>query len=1755
VRDKIEAIVNLSPMQEGMLFHTLSAPDEGVYIQQLVMRIAGELQIPIFEKAWSKVVARHQALRSAFVWESADKPLQVVFRDVPLPSRLEDWRAEPEPVRLQRWQELADADRVQGFALRRPPLFRLTFVRMGDRDYRFIFTYHHMLLDGWSGSIVFKEVLALYDALRRGRTVALPPAVGLDRYTEWAQNQKPGDPEAFFRAYLAGLRMPTPLYQDLRTARGVAPGAGLDARETRLSREQTAAINGFVRSNRLTLGTLFQGAWAAALSRYTGESEVLFGAVSSGRPADLAGMEQMVGMFINTMPARVRIGPEDRLLPWLAHLQRRMVELREHEHVPLVKIHPWSEITAGMPLFETCQVLENVAMDVTRPFSMVGLDFAMERYSARTSDPITFLVFPGEEVHLQLIFDRARIAPSTAERILDHLETWLEAAPEAADRLVAHLPMLTDRERRQLTVDWAGPTRAIPDARVHGLFAEQARRTPDAVAVRDERRSYTYWELDARADQMAQAVRALGVRRGARVGVCLRRSADMVAALLAVMKANAAYVPLDPAFPRARLEFMAEDAQLAALLAHEGCFERPPVPASQVLLVDRDAARIEGYRAEPLPDESRPDDVAYVLYTSGSTGRPKGVLVQHQALLNFLLGMQALPVVKPGDMLLAVTSLSFDIAGLELFSPLLAGAQVVVASQASVADGSALRDQVERSGATVLQATPATWRMLLAAGWQPKPSLRVLVGGEALRPDLARALAAGGNDVWNLYGPTETTIWSTAWSVDAEAAEIAVGRPIDNTQIYVVDGQGQLVPPGVVGEILIGGAGVALGYLNRPELTAERFVALPAVGSARVYRTGDLGRWREDGTLVMLSRNDAQVKIRGHRIELGEIEAALSAEPLVRHAAVSVVDDVAGDPAIVAYIVADMARAKGQASELAREQGDDWQRAWDDAYEGSGERPASPIDPTFDTRGWSSSYDAKPIPADQMGEWLEATVARVRSLQPRRILEVGCGTGMLLFRLARSCEAYVGADFSRRGLANIAAHLGLLGESSRHVTLVQSDAADLSGVPDGSVDTAVLNSVLQYFPSVAYAMIVLERIVQKVGPKGSVFVGDVRDRALHAALWTSVHLFNAEPRTTGPELRERVERSLAHERELLLDRAFFGALPGRMPRIASARLLLKRGRAESEMTRFRHDVVLRLDDPERAGDEPAPSRSDDWSGSRMALGDLRAALSGGRRSAWRVHGIPNARVLPFVLASRWLRKEGYEGTAQALRREVAARAAGAVHPEDVWQMAEANGMSAELTPSAAGEELFDALFAPRSEAARSARPSGRNQAERPESETAKPWSEYGNNPLQARLGSAVVPVLRRALSEKLPSAMVPSTFVFLDALPLTPNGKVDRRALPRPERGAAARGRTHLPPRDGLELQLARIWEEVMGVSAIGVHDDFFELGGHSIMAVRLMAQIEKHLGKKLPLSALASARTVEAQARLLRSERTRGEDEVLVCMQVGGEKPPLFCVHPAGGDVLCYYELCRELGPDYPIFAFEAARDATGAVRDRTVTAMACAYVKAMRQAQPKGPYRLAGWSLGGLVAAEMAEMLRSASEVVAFVGLLDTVARRPDAAPGLALDIPQCALAFMRYFEQYFRRPLHVDRDEVLRREGDALVAYLGERMRAAEILPPDVDLAYCRTLFGVYLDHTNAYFDHVPSRYSGRMTLMRAQVPMPPELADARMPRESRTLGWEAYCCAPLDVIDVPGDHISMLAPGPVRELAEKLRNALDASRDRF
>ncbi|HSF39945.1 MAG TPA: amino acid adenylation domain-containing protein, partial [Thermoanaerobaculia bacterium] len=889
---EFESFYPLSPTQQGLLFHSLLAPGSGVYVGHLVCRLHGSLSPGALREAWQSVLDRHGALRTSFRWEDLKEPVQVVHREVELPFAELDWRELGAQVQAARMEDLLHEDRARGFDLATPPLLRCLLVRLEDEAWDFVWARHHLILDGWSMALLLQEVFASYAAQVEGRRPALPLAPSYRDYIAWLRRQGREEAEARWRRVLQGMTAATPLGVDQGRGGPIDREERYGQAEARLPPETSAALQAGARRSGLTVNTLFQGAWALLLSRYSGASGVVFGTVVSGRPAAVAGIEAMVGLFINTQPLRARVPETGGLLAWLRALQTEQAGLRQDEHLSLQEIQAWSEVPRGQPLFESLLVFENFPMDASLRSGAAtppGLRIGEVRAGDRTNFPLTLTTGPSDPWTLTVSYDRSRFSSAAVSRLLGHLGVLLDALAEGLERPVETLPLLTAAERVQILEDWNRTAEAEEGpASVPAWVAEQVARTPEAVALRFEGRELTYAELDRRARALAVQLRRLGVGPGTRVAVALERSEAMVVALLGTMRAGAAYVPLDPAYPRERLDYMRSDSGARVLLGEGGL-----APAEW----DSEA-----------PDEALPDLPAglpcYLIYTSGSTGRPKAVEIPHGAVVNFLQALQSRLGLAAGETLVAVTSLSFDIAGLELFLPLGVGATIELASREVAADGVRLRRLIEQSGATALQATPSTWRLLRAAGFAAKPPFRQLCGGEALPRELADSLLAGGAGLWNLYGPTETTIWSAMERVEAGPGPVSLGKPIRNTTLYVLDRALRPVPVGVEGELHIGGAGLALGYAGQPGQTAERFGPDPfgTVGG-RLYRTGDLVRWLEDGRLEYRGRLDHQVKLRGHRIELGEVEAGLERHPEVAQAVAAVREGPGGEPRLVAWVV------------------------------------------------------------------------------------------------------------------------------------------------------------------------------------------------------------------------------------------------------------------------------------------------------------------------------------------------------------------------------------------------------------------------------------------------------------------------------------------------------------------------------------------------------------------------------------------------------------------------------------------------------------------------------------------------------------------------------------------------------------------------------------------------------------------------------------------------------------------------------------
>lgn len=900
-----EDVYPLTPLQQGLLFHSLYEPQSGVYIEQLSCLLRGRLDHVSFLDAWRMVIARSTPFRTAFMWQELDRPMQAVLPGEAPPIIELDWRDAPESNRRERLREFLRNDRLTDFDLARPPLMRLALIRVADDARYLIWTHHHIVLDGWCIPIILSDLFACYAFFKGGPDPGEPPSQPYRGYVEWILSQDQTAAEKYWRKTLAGITSPTPLPTD-RSSDGAQSDDGYGMHRLTLSAAETSVLQEYASRERITVNTLVQGAWALLLSRYSGEKDVLFGTTVSGRSADVPGIETMLGLFINTLPLRVAVSPDMPVQAWLRHLLMHNSELRQYEHVSLAQIQGWSQMPRGRQLFESLLVFDNHPTDRMLEKGQVGMTVHEVRLEGQTNYPLTLHVIPGEELSLILSYQRKRLSAGQIERIAAHLGITLDQLAACPQAPLATIEIIGQAERQQVVKEWNATEVAYPDERnLPHLIEAQVLRTPEAVAVVCEGRQLTYRTLNERANQLAHYLRNRGVGPEVRVALCVERSLDMVVGLLGIMKAGGAYIPLDPTYPRERLAFMLADAQVQLLVTQQPLVAGLPSDQVPILCLDRERLAIAQEPEHDLALRTHSDLAAYVIYTSGSTGKPKGVMISHRSAINFLHAMTERFKPSPEDTLVAVTSLSFDIAVLELFLPLLRGGRVVLAPRHIAADGARLAALLTESAVTIAQATPVTWKMLLGAGWVPSRTMHVLCGGEAFPHELARALLERQNHPWNLYGPTETTVWSTVYRVHEVGQAVAIGRPIANTQIYLLDGQGLPVPIGVPGELHIGGAGLARGYWHRPGLTAEKFVPdpfSPAPGR-RLYRTGDQARYRPDGSIEFLGRLDHQVKVRGFRIELGEIQARLAEHPEVRDAVVVAREDQPGVHRLVAYVV------------------------------------------------------------------------------------------------------------------------------------------------------------------------------------------------------------------------------------------------------------------------------------------------------------------------------------------------------------------------------------------------------------------------------------------------------------------------------------------------------------------------------------------------------------------------------------------------------------------------------------------------------------------------------------------------------------------------------------------------------------------------------------------------------------------------------------------------------------------------------------
>ncbi|WP_457920631.1 amino acid adenylation domain-containing protein [Mycolicibacterium septicum] len=1447
------AVVPLSYAQSRLWFLNRFEGGVATYNMPTAFRINGELDVEALDKALDDVIARHESLRTVFPDIDGEGYQKV------LPAEPGLWRRGGPALLSLAEADVADeliALAKYRFDLSAEIPVRAQIYEVGPNQYLLAMVLHHIVFDGWSMAPMVRDVGVAYASRCAGQAPEwVPLPVQYADYTLWQQDWlgSESDPDSVIAAQMAYWRqeladLPEVVSLPADRPRPPVPSYRGEGVPIRIDPELWSGVKAVAAAHNATVSMVLQAAMAVVLHRAGVGEDVALGTPIAGRTD--AALDELVGFFVNTWVLRVSVSSGLQFSDVVAQVRQKALDAYGNQDVPferlVERINP-TRSTSHHPLFQIAMVFQNnvrpeVALEGASVEALVA-----DTHTAKWDLDIDLRDVPGEGAAGTVTYATDLFDRSSIERLVGWFGRVLEAVVSDPSAVVGEVTLLDGDEQDLVSYEWSGAGVGAPVGLAPELLTAAVTADPDAVAIIDGSRQLSYRELDEASNQLARVLIGAGVGPERAVGVAMGRSADLVIAWWAVLKAGGVYVPVDRTHPAERIATVLDAAEAVCVLARgsdavEGSGTRPVM---DVVSLDLSASS-----AEPVTDADRlaplsVDGAAYVIFTSGSTGVPKGVAISHAGVLGVAAAHRDLFGVGAGARVLMVAAPTFDASVFEWLWAVSSGAALVVAPPDSYA-GDALTAVIEDQKVEAALITPT---VVATLDRSRLPELKTLVtGGEACPAELVAAWAPGRR-MFNAYGPTEVTIWAT-WSALSAGQPVRIGAPVPGTCALVLDARLNPAPVGVVGELYLAGPVLARGYVGRPDLTADRFVANPfGAPGTRLYRTGDLVRWTTEGNLEYFGRADAQVKLRGQRLELGEIENTLLACPQVNRAAAAVYHHEAADH-LVAYVALERASSADHDAEVV----DQWQHVYDELYDADLEA----VEFGSDFRGWNSSYTGDPIPLDQMREWRAGAVNRILALRPQRVLELGVGSGLVLSQIAPESVEYWGTDFSAPTIRKLESSVAGQPWGDRVRLRVQpADVAD--GLPAGYFDTVIVNSVIQYFPNSAYLAEVMDNAVELLAPGGTLFIGDVRNHSLQGAFQTGIALARSGEGADSDEIRQRVQRAILGEPELLLAPEFFTSWAAGHPSVGGIGIQVKRGEADNELTRYRYDVIIH----KSAGRVHSLADAPVWEWADCAgLSGLHAELAAQRPAQVRVSGIPRAGVFADVIVERAL-ADGHSSADALAEAEIAANPANTVTPERLYQLGESAGYQVAVTWGAQPGTV-DAVFL-------AATGEGETQVltdlYQPPADSHK-RSAYANDPDT----NSKVSEVRQWLGARLPEYMVPSQIVVLEEFPLTSSGKIDRRALPEPVFAAA----TFRSPQTPSEKTVAEVFAEVLGLDRVGLDDDFFALGGDSLIAIRVSARLQLALGKDVPVRYLFDTPTVGRLAASL----DRQQDEAV--------RPPL---------------------------------------------------------------------------------------------------------------------------------------------------------------------------------------------------------------------------------------------------------------------------
>ena len=1471
----------LSYAQERLWFLDQLVPGDALYTIAVALRVHGALDQAALHRSFATIVARHSSLRTTF-HSVGGTPQQRIAPPLPVVLPMLDlsaWSADPEPLLTTLLTTLAQ----HPFDLQRGPLWRCYLLRLQPTETIICLTLHHIVADGWSIGVLLREWVTLYRATTAHTASTLPPLpIQYADYAVWQRTALQGAQLAqhltYWRTQLQELT-PTTLPTDhprptLQRFRGATVPLSFPV-------DLLTALQTLSHQHQATLFMVLLATFKVLVYRYTGQTDLSIGTPIANRTRPE--LEALIGFFVNTLVLRTTVHRTTSFLTLVQQVRQVALAAYAHQDLPfeqlVAELQPVRDLSRT-PLFQLMFGLQNartVALGgTTWPGTDQPLAFVPIARGSAKFDLEVYLEEWPTGLYGYLEYARDLFEETTLTRLVGHWQVLLEGIVADPTQALGTLPLLSATERAMLCTTWAGAGR--PRRAWGGLLAQvatQVQQGPDRIAVVDGTQQVSYAVLAGRAAAVGAYLQQVGVTVEHRVGVYLERSGDMVLAIWGILLAGGAYVPVDPRYPTDRVRVVLQDAQVTVVLTEAALQAQLPATGAVVQCVEAIPWSERGtpmLRAFPAP---HPEQLAYIIYTSGSTGTPKGVAVTHRGIIR-LVTRPTFVHMGSDEIVLQAAPISFDASTFEIWGGLAHGARLVLSSSTTPSLHE-LSQTIQQHHITTLWLTAGLFHHMVDHALHGLQGVRqLLAGGDVLSvPHLDKVRSTYPDcRIINGYGPTENTTFTCCYTIPYEGSlgeRVPIGVPIDGTQIYLLNQDLHLMPIGIPAELYVSGDGLARGYLGQPVLTAQSLLPHPwgAIPGQRVYKTGDRVRYRSHGVVDFLGRLDQQLKINGFRIEPGEIEALLHDHPLVEQAVVLANVEQTDGKQLVAYITQPVdLHYEGQAVEIGKDLLDQQVVQWRALYDNLYGQTATTTDPTFDIRGWVDSYTNEPIPEQDMEEWTESTIQRIIQCQPRRILEIGCGTGILLYRLAVQCEQYLGTDFSYPVLEQVRQQIAY--RQIQNVTLLHQEAIQFDYIKPGYYDTILLNSVVQYFPSLTYLTQVITQAVDHLADKGTLFIGDIRNSMLLEAFHASVELARAADALEPGHIYQRMQERVLEETELLVAPHFFVALQERLPRIRSVEILPKRGYATNELTKYRYDVIFHI------GVEDVHQRINipwlHWHEQGLHMARVHQLLLETEPLAVGITDVPNARIFHDVHIMEML-SQGTFGTVGDLRTALYRRTNRGVHPEEWWTLCEALPYHVAISWARCDRNGHVDVVLRRQIPGEVMLPDYMVQWPHSDEPSRQAARDYANHPIAPMLFRTLIPELRHYLQNQLPDYMIPHRFVRLDRLPIGPNGKVDRHKL------AAMRfGRGDLPipyvaPRSSVEEIMTDIWLQVLGLDDIGVNDNFFELGGHSLLATQIVSRMQDVFDVAISLRTFLTMPTIAAQSEMIVAQL--GQDDV----------------------------------------------------------------------------------------------------------------------------------------------------------------------------------------------------------------------------------------------------------------------------------------